>query len=289
MAGPALLVIGSFDGVHRGHRFLLEQAAQRAQEHNFGLVIVTFDPVPAVVLRPEIGRYQLTSAAQKLRLLEPLGPAMVLMLRFSHELAALTADQFLDALEERLVLREMWLGDDFHFGKDRAGGLSMLVERGSVSGFSLHVVARRTEDRATISSSRVRQALVAGDVAHALPLLGRPFAVEVTAATGVPTAGVPLICEVPVHLALPAYGSYAALLTRAVHEALPTLARVRRDGEKAQVALWTQEAVEAPREVEFIARLETGDREPDAELEFDQARALLKEWQRPVYPASSDY
>src|SRR5579871_2014815 len=125
---PALLTIGTFDGVHRGHRFLLEQARQRALEHGYGMVIVTFDPCPAIVLRPSIGRYQLTTVAQKLRLLASLDPALVVVLPFTHELARLTADQFMAALEARLTLREMWLGEDFHFGKDRAGGLTTLIE-----------------------------------------------------------------------------------------------------------------------------------------------------------------
>ena len=114
--GPALLTVGTFDGVHRGHRFLLEQAERRAEEHGYGLVIVTFDPSPAVVLRPEIGRYQLTSARQKLQLLQSLGPGMVAMIRFTREIARLTAAEFLDAVESGMTLREMWLGEDFHFG-----------------------------------------------------------------------------------------------------------------------------------------------------------------------------
>ena len=180
---PALLTIGTFDGVHRGHRFLLEQAQQRAVEHGYGLVVVTFDPCPAVVLRPDLHRYQLTTAAQKLRLLEAVGPALALLLNFTTALSQLSADQFMEELESRLHVREMWLGEDFHFGRNRSGNLAMLVERGRASGFSLHVVSRRMDDTASISSTRVRQALAAGDVGGALPLLGYPFAIDAWHAT----------------------------------------------------------------------------------------------------------
>ena len=175
VSGPVLLTIGTFDGVHRGHRYLLEQARQRASEHQYGLVIVTFDPCPAVVLRPSLGRYQLTSAAQKLELLAAVEPAAVILLHFTPELSQLTAGEFMDALEARLDIRELWFGEDFRFGRDRGGDLQMLVTRGRESGFSLHVVSRRMEERESISSSRIRKALGAGDVEGVIPLLGYPF------------------------------------------------------------------------------------------------------------------
>src|SRR6185437_14361048 len=139
IAGPVLLTIGTFDGVHRGHRFLLEQARDRAAEHGFGLVIVTFDPSPAVVLRPGLRRYQLTTAERKLHLLGALNPAAIVQVPFTLELSRWSASQFMDALEARMDLRELWLGEDFHFGHGREGGVTMLVERARQSGFSLHI------------------------------------------------------------------------------------------------------------------------------------------------------
>src|SRR3979490_3243807 len=106
---PALLTIGTFDGVHRGHRFLLEQAQQPAVEHGYGLVVVTFDPCPAVGLRPDLRRHQRTTAPQTLRLPEAVGPALALLLNFTPALSQLSADQFMEELESRLQLREVWL------------------------------------------------------------------------------------------------------------------------------------------------------------------------------------
>jgi riboflavin kinase/FMN adenylyltransferase len=98
---PVLLTIGTFDGVHRGHRYLLEQARDRAREHGYGLAIVTFEPCPAVVLRPSLGRYQLTSASEKLELLDAVAPALIVMLEFTRELSHLTASEFMNELEAR--------------------------------------------------------------------------------------------------------------------------------------------------------------------------------------------
>ena len=297
--GPALLTVGTFDGVHRGHRFLLEQAARRAEEHGYRLVIVTFDPSPAVVLRPEIGRYQLTTAHQKLQLLGSLGPSMVAMVHFTRQIAGLTASEFLDAVERQMTLREMWLGEDFHFGRDRQGGLAMLVERGRESGFSLHVVARRMEERTSISSTRIRELLGSGDVEGAIPLLGRPFALELTPAQ--PDGGatdVPAGCyTVAPHLVLPAGGYYAVLASGgntttdacSTREAL--LARVCDADTGWQVRLWPAPAI-SETSIEFLARLcgsPGGEGVGAAERLVTEAQDVVRGWQRPTYPAAGDY
>ena len=292
MEGPALLTVGTFDGVHRGHRFLLEQAERRAEEHGYGLVIVTFDPSPAVVLRPEIGRYQLTSADQKLHLLESLGPGMVAMIRFTREIARLTAAEFLDAVESGMTLREMWLGEDFHFGRDRQGGVAMLIERGRESGFSLHVVARRMEERTSISSTRIREMLGRGEVEEVIPLLGRPFALELAAAQAHTSAsGLPDCCyAVAPHLALPADGYYAVLATGVPgEESVAHVALVRDAPSGWQVRIWPVPAW--PKlTIEFIARLGVArdDADPEGHL-VAKAQQIVGGWERPAYPAAGDY
>ena len=287
---PALLTIGTFDGVHRGHRFLLEQAVQRSREHGYVLLIVTFDPCPAVVLRPTIGRYQLTTAGQKLRLLEALGADMVVMLPFNQELAAVRPEEFMAHLEARVQLREMWLGEDFHFGRDRSGGLQMLVARGQEVGFSLHVVARRMEESASISSTRVRQALGAGDVEHALPLLGRPFAVELedggrSASSTVESA----VYDIAPHLALPTDGVYAAIRSDETTRAQPVAVSVQRDLPAEQLTVWSVTEGSATSDLEFINRLGSLDEYRDPRASVDRASTLLEHWERPLYPASGNY
>ncbi|HWE64050.1 MAG TPA: FAD synthetase family protein [Chloroflexota bacterium] len=290
--GPVLLTIGTFDGVHRGHRFLLEQAQQRAREHSYSLVIVTFDPSPAVVLRPNAGRYQLITASQKLRLLEEFSPALTVLLPFTRELATLTANQFLDALEGRLRIGELWMGEDFHFGHDREGGLNLLVQRGQQDGFAVHVVARRMEDQGNISSTRVREALVAGDVEGAMPLLGRPFALDLTDHDDVEHLrdGLPgLQASIAPHLVLPASGVYAVLRTGGAGGQVPAVAEVRLDATRHQVRVRPLQGRDLPCSIEFIQRLAGGPDGQDVAALYDAARAALLSWQRPVYPAAGDY
>jgi len=290
--GPALLTVGTFDGVHRGHRFLLEQAERRAEEHGYGLVIVTFDPSPAVVLRPEIGRYQLTSARQKLQLLQSLGPGMVAMIRFTREIARLTAAEFLDAVESGMTLREMWLGEDFHFGRDRQGGVAMLIERGRKSGFSLHVVARRMEDCTSISSTRIREMLGKGEVEEVIPLIGRPFALELVADRSPGrTEYLPAGCyAIAPHLVLPADGYYAVLATGVPGEEGSAHVALVRDAPVGwQVRLWPIPAW-PEMTIEFLACLDVAlvDTDPERYL-LAEARQVIAGWERPAYPAAGDY
>src|SRR6185312_10731794 len=126
---PALLTIGTFDGVHRGHRLLLEQARLQALKRRIALVIVTFEPSPALVLRPGLRRYQLSPPDLKIQLLAEFDPACILLLPFTIALSRLSAGEFMDELEAHLAVRELWLGEDFHFGRDREGDARMLAVR----------------------------------------------------------------------------------------------------------------------------------------------------------------
>ena len=287
LSGPVLLTIGTFDGVHRGHRFLLDQAAARARDRSYHLVIVTFDPCPAVVLRPSIGRYQLTTADQKLRLLGEAGPTLVVMLRFTHQLAQLTADQFLDAMEGRLSLRELWMGEDFHFGKDRQGGLDMIVQRGGRDGFSVHVVTRRLEESSSISSTRIRMHLAAGEVEDVIPLLGRPFALDleldclVNASATTPTEA---DFQIAPHLALPSVRQYAALFHDKVGRQHAAVATVQ-DSAETQLTVASSLPLTLPGRLEFLGRLQPA----EGQTMVDRANFFLEHWQRPFYPAAGDY
>jgi cytidyltransferase-like protein len=285
---PALLTIGTFDGVHRGHVFLLDQARQRAEEHGYGLVIVTFDPCPAVVLRPSIRNYQLTTARQKLRLLQDVSPALVVLLNFSLELSHLTADQFMGALEARLRLREMWLGEDFHFGRDRSGNLGMLVERGRNSGFGLHVVARRMEDQASISSTRIRQALLEGDVEGAMPLLGRPFGLDLGLSSPTGDAATGDAFQLPRHMLVPRAGWYAGLSHGSASVDEPILVRVDASSDHHQLTLFPGALHRQGREVEFLHRL-ANLADLDAEAGLGLAADLTARWQRPAFPPTGTY
>lgn len=283
LRGPVLLTIGTFDGVHRGHRFLLEQAASRALERSYHLVIVTFDPCPAVVLKPDIGRYQLTTATQKLELLSAVNPALVVMLPFSRELAGLTADQFLDAMEGHLELRELWMGEDFHFGRGREGGLELVVRRGGRDGFSVHVIARQNAEQATISSSRVRDLLARGDVSGVIPLLGRPFALQVAQQSTRFLDTTTLEVLVESHLAIPASGKYAVLLRD--DDSQPDAACAVIEDSAMPIKILANRRPSHPVALEFVAPLNaqpgTGERAA--------ARQQLAGWRHPHFPPAGSY
>lgn len=214
---PLALAIGTFDGVHRGHLYVLSQARDRAREHQLAFGIVTFDPVPALVLRPGVTDYQITNRALKIRLLSALAPDLLAVLPFTKEFAALTAKEFIDILEDRLNLAEMWMGDDFRFGHDREGGIPYLLERAKNAEFAVHIVARQGAHAGApgVSSSAVRDAIRAGRMREAEGLLGRPFELSGVVVhgqargrqLGYPTANL----QIPAEQLVPGSGVYAAV------------------------------------------------------------------------------
>ncbi|MGH2390037.1 MAG: hypothetical protein ACRDIE_17715, partial [Chloroflexota bacterium] len=275
-----------FDGVHRGHRLLLDQALQRARESDLDLVVVTFDPNPAVVLRPGLRRYQLSGPKIKLRLLAEFEPACVLMLPFTLELSRLSAGEFMDALESRLVVRELWLGEDFRFGRGREGDSRLLAERGERSGFVLHSVERHIDDPTGISSSRVRRALAAGDMDLTMRLLGYPFCLEPGEANAIETIADRRLHRYAVEddLAIPADGAYAVLLSDGSGPPAPAACTVE-DGAPFPLSVLSEYAPAGPCTIEFIAKLDDDGASP-ATLDRDYSRAIVVAgyWTRPVYP-----
>ncbi len=214
---PLVIAIGAFDGVHRGHVYMLDQARARARELGFDIGIITFDPAPALVLKPDLTDYQITGRDTKIKLLEALDPDVLAVLPFTRAFAALSAREFIDKLEAGLLLAEFWMGDDFRFGHDREGGIPYLLERAARSEFAVHVVARQGAEAgaAGVSSSAVRAAIHDGAMAVAADLLGRCFTLTAPVVhgfkrgreLGYPTANLGL----PSEQIVPAAGVYAAV------------------------------------------------------------------------------
>lgn len=174
--GPSVVAIGKFDGVHTGHRAVIDRARVDAATGDARVVAVTFDRNPLALLRPEICPENLIGVHQKLAQLELAGVDATLMLTFDRALADLTPREFVehvlvDALDVRVVL----VGEDFRFGRGGAGNPEVLRELGAEFGFDVEVVAdvRATEGGRRVSSTWVREALAEGDVATAGRLLGR--------------------------------------------------------------------------------------------------------------------
>jgi len=176
--GARIVTIGAFDGVHRGHRRLLEQAVRRGEELNLPVAGITFEPVPAAVLRPDAFAGRISTPEEKLEQLVDAGIDEVVVIPFTRELASWSPETFMGWLKETTGLRELWVGEEFALGKDRAGTVERLTRIGADLGFRVVAVPRLTNGAEVVSSSRVRTSVMNGDVATARRLLGRPFRVQ---------------------------------------------------------------------------------------------------------------
>ncbi len=278
LAGPlgAVLTIGNFDGVHRGHRALIERTLQVAATYGAPAAALTFHPAPREVLDPDRAVPRIQTLRQRLDLLERAGLDQVVVQAFTAELASMGPEAFArQILAERIGVRAFVLGHDFRFGRRRAGDARMLHE---VLDVPVHEVAALMEGDLPISSSRIRQALQEGDVAAATVLLGRPHVVEGTVgpgdqrgrALGFPTANVGAVEGL-----VPRSGVYAVRAT-AAGETYPAVANlgVRPTFGGASPAFevhlldFTGDLYDQPLQVSFVARLRD-------ERRFDSVEALV--------------
>ena len=174
--GRCLLTLGNFDGVHFGHRIILEQAEQRARALALPAVVVTFDPHPAVIIAPERKPKLLMTLAQRLEAFADSGMDLAWVIPFSRAFSELSPMAFLQGLQQVLTPVELHVGRSFRFGKDRVGDLETLELWSRDIGCEVHGHALRAPDGGALSSTRIRQALESGDVAEAGLLLGHPYA-----------------------------------------------------------------------------------------------------------------
>jgi riboflavin kinase / FMN adenylyltransferase len=187
MSGRATVVtVGTFDGVHRGHKSVLDALTAAAEAHGLRSVLVTFDPHPLRIVRPAAAPQLLTTPVEKIEILAQTEVDRVAFLRFTPELAQLTPRQFVeDILIGRFGMHHLVIGYDHGFGRDRSGGVETLQEIGAETGFGVEVIAPvHTNGAEPISSSRVRRALHGGDVALAARALGRPYSLLGTVVRG---------------------------------------------------------------------------------------------------------
>ena len=183
--GPVVATIGNFDGVHRGHRWVIDQVNSRAKELGLRSLAITFDPHPVRILRPEAPHLLITPLAQKLELLASTGIDATLVLPFTTELSHLSAEAFArEVLCEGCGVAEVHEGETFRFGYQAAADMHGLESLGQQLGFRVHAYAPHILRGAPVSSSRIRSLISAGSVSQARALLGRPFAVRSTPASG---------------------------------------------------------------------------------------------------------
>jgi len=183
--GPAILSVGNFDGVHRAHRHVIDEIVRRAKAGNEQSVVVTFEPHPSRILRPDHNLKLLTPLPEKLRLLEATGIDAVLLLPFSRDLSLMTPRQFAhEILKRRLHAREVHEGYNFHFGHKAAGNIQLLRNLGREMGFEVHDYPEMRLRGEPVSSSHIRKLLSEGRVSRARHLLARPFSILSTAGRG---------------------------------------------------------------------------------------------------------
>jgi riboflavin kinase/FMN adenylyltransferase len=200
-ARGAVLAIGNFDGVHRGHRALIDAAVEKARGIGAPAGALIFEPHPREFFHPEEPHFHLTPAPQKLAIFEELGLDLAAILPFNRELANLSADDFVArVLVEGLAARHVVIGHDFFFGKGRSGTPETMCAAAQRLGFGITVVAPVAAEGEVFSSSAIRLRLAQGDVKGAAAMLGRWWRTGGTvvggakrgAGLGFPTANVPL-------------------------------------------------------------------------------------------------
>jgi riboflavin kinase/FMN adenylyltransferase len=195
------LTIGNFDGVHRGHRALVERVRAKARELHLTSCVLTFEPHPREFFARDAAPARLTRLRDKLALLEEIGVGRVHVARFDRRFAALSAQSFVDdVLVQGLGVRWLLVGRDFRFGAQRAGDYAVLEAFGARHGFEVETMPDVLFHGVRVSSSAVRAALAAGDLAGAERLLGHPYTISGRVAHGAklgrslgfPTANIPL-------------------------------------------------------------------------------------------------
>lgn len=183
--GPLIATIGNFDGVHCGHRWVIDQVNARARQLGLKSLALTFDPHPVRVLRPEAPHLLITPLAAKLEQLATTEVDATLVLPFTPELSRLTAESFArEVLRDALHVREVHEGENFRFGYGATVDIHGLAGLGEQLGFTAHAYAPYVLRGGRISSSRIRKLICAAEMSKARTLLGRPFSVKSTPASG---------------------------------------------------------------------------------------------------------
>jgi riboflavin kinase / FMN adenylyltransferase len=286
----SIVPIGIFDGVHRGHQLVPARAVASAKERDARVVVITFDPHPVAVLRPDAMPLMLTTVKRRIELLKQYGADSVVVLEFNDELSKQTADEFVEqTLVERLNAVQIVVGSNFRFGHRASGDVDLLRK------FGLEVDdVPLLRDGEIISSTEIRERIAAGDVVAAAAALGRPHFVEGPVVRGdargrelgFPTANL----RVDEGIAIPADGVYAGHLVRASGErslaAISVGTNPTFDGEQRRVEAYVidegheLELYDEHVIVEFAQRLR-------GMVRFDGIEPLIEQMSRDVNDARS--
>jgi riboflavin kinase / FMN adenylyltransferase len=185
LPGPLFLAIGVFDGVHRGHQAVISTSTRHAHSADGTPVVVTFDPHPARILRPEEAPHLLTATQHKIALIRALGVGHLLVVKFDKNFAATSPENFVEQLvQNSKPLREICVGHEWSFGKNRAGNLDLLQKLGARFDFNVVGIPPVKVNGTVVSSTAIRQAVEAGEFAKAASMLGREYTILGTVSGG---------------------------------------------------------------------------------------------------------
>lgn len=175
----SIVALGNFDGFHLGHQAVVGRAVQRAFHERRPAIVATFDPHPVRYFKPDVPPFRLTTLDQREQLFAHAGADAMLVFEFNEKLRETSAEEFVSwLLAGKIGAAGVVTGDDFSFGKGRAGNVEVLRTLGAHSGIMAETVAPVLVDGERVSSGRIREALVAGEIGHATHLLSRDFTVE---------------------------------------------------------------------------------------------------------------
>ena len=170
--------LGIFDGVHLGHRYLLNAMRSKAKQLKAKSMVITFFPHPAHVLRPDVQLNYLVSMEHRLQLLEDLGVDVCIVIPFTKKFAQVEPESFIrNVLVKRLGVRAIFVGEDFRFGRNRAGDVELFERLANECHYDMHAMPALRQGKDAVSSTRVRALITAGKIGSAEKLLGRPFSV----------------------------------------------------------------------------------------------------------------
>ena len=264
--GRTVLSVGNFDGLHLGHQKILRLVLARARATAQLSAVVTFDPHPLRVLRPEQAPRMIQTLAQRLEGFDQMGLDAALVLRFDRALSLLSPEEFIQRiLIHRLHVAAILVGANFCFGHRGAGNVRLLADFGKQHGFDVEIVSPVEVEGRVVSSTAVRNAIAEGNVADAVPLLGRPFSLtgEIRPGAGRGrTILFPTLNLVPEQELLPKHGVYAteSVIGESVHRSVTNVGtRPTFDGQGVTVEShllgFKEQVTGGPMEVRFHARL----------------------------------
>lgn len=309
-SGPYAVTIGRFDGVHRGHRHLIDRTVASARAHGWRSLAITFEPHPEQIFRPDQPASRLTTAPMKEALLAASGVDAVAILPFSLEFSRQTAEDFIAQLAAATRVRELWIGEDFALGHRRAGTAARLAELGREHGYAVHALPRiRLHGTEMISSTNIRRHILDGNVGLAAQLLGRPYALTGVVVHGAkrgrtigyPTANLAHADE----LVVPTLGIYATLVDVPGvvdgHAAMTSVGvrPVFDNGERmveAHLLDWSGDLYDRPLTLHFLEWLRPEEHFPSVAALIEQmgrdgaqTAEVVRRWRSSPPPAATGY